>query len=364
MRWRKNKSFLNALKENWSGFLFLFLLISCGLLNQLGMGDGLTFFFKTLTWHVLGLTIFVILTFFIDYRTLSFRLVWYIYLFLNFILLVMFFLKKRWLNLGFFNFQPSEFLKPLLVFIIGYIASLEASPYLSKRVLIKLLIILGVPLILVMRNHLEYSLVMGFMFFTYLIFIGIERKVLITIFLSVVIIGAVVIPIGWKHLKPYQKGRIYGYLYPEKYAKTWGYQLNQSLIAIGSGGLFGHGFKKGWSTRLNYIPAKHTDLAFAVWCETWGFLGASIFFFLYGSFLFFALKVSQTAKDWLGKYISLGVVLILSWQIFFNVGGITGILPMTGIPFPFLSYGGSYLISLYILLSLLFNIALRRYFFK
>ncbi len=361
---KSNRSLINELKEIWPGFLCIFLLAICGLLNQLGMGDSSKFFFKTLMWNLLGLFVFFILTFLINYRSFSYKLVWYIYLVLNFILLIMFFAKKRWLHLGFFNFQPSEFMKPVLVYIIAYKASLEGSQYLKRKTVLKLLLIIGIPLVLIMRNHLEYCLVMGFMFFTYLMFIGIERKTLITILLGLAIIGAIVVPIGWKHLKPYQKGRIYAYLCPKKYAKSWGYQLTQSLIAIGSGGLFGNGFKKGWSTRLNYIPAKHTDLAFAVWCETWGFLGVTILFLIYGYFLFFALKISETAKDWLGRYISLGVALILCWQLFFNVGGVTGILPMTGIPFPFLSYGGSYLISLYILLSLLFNIALKRYFFK
>jgi len=88
-------------------------------------------------------------------------------------------------------------------------------------------------------------------------------------------LSIIAIPIFWSKLKPHQKGRIYGYLYPERYAQTWGYQLNQSLIAIGSGGLTGFKFYKGWSTRLGYLPAKHTDLTFAVWAESWGLIGVS-----------------------------------------------------------------------------------------
>ncbi|PMP95507.1 MAG: hypothetical protein C0169_05415 [Thermodesulfobacterium geofontis] len=205
---------------------------------------------------------------------------------------------------------------------------------------------------------------MFIMFASFLIFIGIPRRLTLSLIFLGLIIGLLLFPIFWKNLKPHQKGRIYGYLYPEKYAQTWGYQLNQSLIAIGSGGLWGHGFKRGWSTRLHYLPAKYTDLAFAVWAETWGFIGVSLFLVLYGYLLYFFIKISNTAKDWLGKYLSLGVALVLFWQALFNISGCAGLFPMTSIPLPFLSYGGSITISVYFLLSLVFNIALKRYFFK
>jgi len=353
-----------TLRENLIGILIVFILALFGILNQWIIAETSSLFWKNLFWHFAGFTLFLFFSLFIDYRKISFQIVWYLYLLLVFVLFVLFIFKERWFNLGFITIQPSEFTKPLLILLISLIASKDPNPNLNLKILAKLLIIIIIPLIFIFPTDLDYALIMTIMFLSFLIFIGIPRKV----FISSIIIGIIVIllvfPVVWEKLKPHQKGRIYGYLYPEKYEKTWGYQLNQALIAIGSGGIKGHGFKKGWSTRLYYLPAKHTDLAFAVWAETWGFIGVSLILFLYGYLLYFCIKVSSVAKDWLGKYLSLGVGTILFWQALFNIGGCSGLLPMTSIPFPFLSYGGSMTISVYFLLSLVFNVALKRHFFK
>lgn len=351
-------------KENFFGIFTVFVFAILGILNQWIIAETSSIFWKNLFWHLTGFTVFLFLSIFIDYRKIHFQIVWYLYLILVFILFILLILNQRWFNLGFITIQPSEFVKPLLVLVISIIASRDPNPYLNTKTLIRLLIITAIPLMLIFPTDLDYALIMAVTFMSFLIFIGIPRK----IFLFSIIVGLIfcflVFPVVWRNLKPHQKGRIYGYLYPEKYAKTWGYQLNQALIAIGSGGIWGHGFKKGWSTRLHYLPAKHTDLAFAVWAETWGFIGVSLILFLYGYLLYFCIKISYVAKDWLGKYLSLGVAITLFWQAVFNIGGCSGLLPMTSVPFPFLSYGGSITISSYFLLSLVFNVALKRHFFK
>jgi len=291
-------------------------------------------------------------------------MVWYAYWGLNFLLLVMLIFHKRWLNLGFISIQPSEFIKFILVLLISLYLSREPNEVISTKKFFKLVGLIVLPLILILPMDLDYAFIMGVMFFSWLLFIGIPKRILGLLLVCAFVFSIIAVPIGWQKLKPHQKGRIYGYLDPEKYAKTWGYQLNQSLIAIGSGGLTGQKFYKGWSTRLGYLPAKHTDLAFAVWAETWGLLGVSVFLALYGYLVYFGICVSQFTKDWFGKYLSLGISLILLWQLFFNIGGCSGLLPMTSIPVPFLSYGGSITISVYILLYLLFNVAIKKYFFK
>lgn len=360
----ETKEAKEGLKEIFWGVLIIFILALLGILNQWIISGNSILFRNTVFYHLVGFTGLVLLTIFLDYRKIPILIIWSFYLFLIFIFLVLCVFKKRWLNLGFINFQPSEFLKPTLVWLISAIASKEASLYIETKALIKILMIIIIPLILILPTDLDYVFIMTVMFGSFLIFIGIPRKIIITLALLGLIIVLLVFPVVWGKLKPYQKGRIYGYLDVEKYAQTWGYQLNQALIAIGSGGLWGHGFKKGWSTRLDYLPAKHTDLAFAVWAETWGFIGVTLFLLLYGYLLYFCLKISYTAKDWLGKYLSLGTALVLFWQSVFNIGGCLGLLPMTSIPLPFLSYGGSITISVYILLYLTFNVALKRYFFK
>lgn len=352
------------IKENISSFLILFLLLIISIINQLSMGDSYKYFWKNLIWHTAGVILFIIIVFFTDYRKITFKMIFYIYVFLNLVLLIMAMFKIRWIRLGIINIEPSEFVKPVLLLLISLMAEEYSESILPSKVFFKLLFLIFIPIILILRVDLDHAFIIGIVFLSFLLFLGISRKLLIFLIFSGLIVGCLVFPYMWDKLAPYQKWRIIGYLYPEKYAQTWGYQLNQSLIAIGSGGLFGQGFKKGWTTRLHYLPAKRTDLAFSVWAETWGFIGVSLLLFLYGYLLWYAIRISSTVKDWLGRYLSTGICLILLGQIIFNIGGAIGILPMTSIPLPFLSYGGSITISVYFLLSLLFNIAFKGYFFK
>ena len=362
----KWKIFKKFFLNNWIIFCVILLLIGISILNQWNMGDGFSsYVWKTLLWHLLGLNILFFSLFFLDYRKIPLRFIYILYGVLLIVIACMDVFKIRWIRLGGISLQPSEFLKPLLLLIFALEAEKCKSTVLSYQLFLKLFFIMSIGIFLVLITDLDNAFIIGVMFFSFLIVLGIPKRILIPMLSFFVIILVIVVPIAWnKFLKPYQKGRIYGYLYPEKYSKTWGYQTTQSIITIGSGGLFGQGFKKGWSTRLNYLPAKRTDLAFSVWAESCGFVGSMIFLILYGYLIYYALQIAINAKDWLGRYLSLGIALILFWQSFFNIGGALGILPMTSVPLPFLSYGGSITISVYFLLSLLLNISFRRYFFR
>jgi rod shape determining protein RodA len=352
------------LKENYKAFLAVFCLALFGIVNQLGMGETRGYFFKNVLWHVIGIVIFVGVTFLTDYRKLTLKILWLFYGVVMFLLSLTLITKGRWLHLGFINIQPSEFLKPVLVLVVSKIVSKEVSEILDNRTLLKLVVIVYIPLFIVLLKDLDFAFIMGFTFFVYFLFLGVRKKLVVIFGIICLALGIIGGPFVWKELKPHQRGRIYAYLYPEKYARTWAYQLGQSLIAIGSGGIKGQGFREGWSTRLNYLPAKTTDLAFSVWAESWGFIGATLVLLVYGYLIWFCISISESARDWFGKYLCFGVALILLFQVFFNVGGVTGLLPMTSIPFPFLSYGGSITITVYFLLSLVFNVAFKRYFFK
>jgi len=364
------KESLKNLSENLFPFLALLVLIFLGNLNQWIIWGAHGKFLRHLAWNIIGIVMFVGVVFFTNYSKIPNRIVFILYVLLC-LILVLADLKgggsvkqRRWIHFGSISIEPSEFLKPLLLILLSQIAASEGSEYLSVRRLAQCVALIVVPLLLVVVNDLDYSFIMGVMFFSFLLFIGIPKRILKVSLILLLVLTPIVVHVGWKRLKPHQKGRIYGYLYPEKYAKTWAYQLNQSLIAIGNGGLLGNGFKKGLTTRLRYLPAEDTDLAFSSWAEATGLLGVTLFFIFYGYLIWFSIKVSESAKDWLGRYMSLGIGLIFLWQFLFNVGGCSGLLPMTSIPLPFLSYGGSITISSYFLLSLLFNIALKRHFFK
>ncbi len=359
--YKKNR-FFEFFRDNLQIFIIILLLIFCGVINQLNMGES-SFLWKALLWHLMGLIFVVIGLIFVDYRKISLKLVKIIYWILVFVLGVMFLFKKRWLHFGFFSFQPSEFIKPIVLLLIVYEIEHHNIATIRVKEFLKLIGYIVLPLILIIRTDLDYGFIMGLMFVSLLLLIGVSRGVILLI-IFMIFAGIMVSPFLWSKLKPHQKGRIYGFIYPEKYATTWGYQLYQSLVALGSGGFWGQGYKKGWCTRLNFLPAKRTDLAFAVWGESFGFLGSLFFLFLYLFLLNYTLFVSSRAKDWIGRYLSAGVGIILFFQAFFNVGGVIGLLPMASIPLPFLSYGGSSTISLYILLFFLFNVEYSRFIFK
>jgi len=352
------------LKENIWAIVALCLLILINLANHLHMGEGGGYFWKNLLWQGFGLLILIIFTFFFDYRRPSLNLLWILYGLMCLLLITLAVFKKRWLVIGPLSLQPSEFLKIILVYLISLYISEKKELRLEVSEALFLLVVIAFPLLFILPVDLDYAFIIGFMFFTFLLFLGFPKKLFVVLMLTGLIFSALTLPIAWNKLKPHQKGRIYGYLDPEKYYKTWGYQLSQSLVAIGSGGITGQGFKKGFITRLNYLPAKNTDLAFSVYAEAFGLVGVSIFLLAYSYLLYFGLTLSKNAKDLLGKSLSLGIVLILLWQTFFNLGGATGLLPMTSIPQPFISYGGSITITTYFMLSILFNIAFRKDFFK
>jgi len=345
----------------WFAFIGLIII---GILNQLNMGDNTTHILKNAFWHIFGLILFLVIVFKVDFNKMPPQVYLFSYIILAFSMFVMAIFKARWLVLGPISLQPSEFLKVVLVLLFSYMASKRRGVPLSLKDWLIFFIILILPLLFLLRVDFDYTLIIGGMFFVFFMVLGLPRRFIVGLVIFGLVLSIFLGPLAWQKLKPYQKGRIYGYLTPEKYYRTWSYQLYQSLIAIGSGGLTGQGYRQGWSTRLNYLPAKHTDLAFSVWAEAFGFLGVLIFLSFYGYILYWGLILSQQVKDLFGKHLIVGTVLILLWQLFFNLGGAMGLLPMTSIPQPFLSYGGSITITTYLMLSFLFNFAKRKSFFK
>jgi rod shape determining protein RodA len=164
-------------------------------------------------------------------------------------------------------------------------------------------------------------------------------------------------------LAPYQKERILTVVDPGRDPLASGYQSNQSRIAIGSGGLFGTGYMEGTQTQLRFLPTQHTDFAFSVVAEEWGFVGSTLVLGLYATMLFWGLVVARSSKDDFGALIAIGVVGCLFWPAALNVAMVLGLAPVIGVPLPFFSYGGSALVVSMVLLGLLFNVSMRRYVF-
>jgi rod shape determining protein RodA len=167
---------------------------------------------------------------------------------------------------------------------------------------------------------------------------------------------------AWERLlKPYQKQRIQTFLNPENDPMGHGYQILQSKIAVGSGGKFGKGYLEGTQGHLHFLPERHTDFAFSVWGEEWGFTGSLVFLSIYFFLLIWGLYVAMNAKDRFGVLLSFGVVILIFWQAVINLFMIMGFLPVVGIPLPLVSYGGSSLITTMLGLAILMNVRMRRF---
>jgi len=182
--------------------------------------------------------------------------------------------------------------------------------------------------------------------------------------LTLLICGLVTLPVIYKvGLKPYQQQRLISFLNPNSDSKGSGYNAIQSMIAVGSGKLLGKGYRKGTQSQLNFLPEHHTDFIFSVFSEEHGFLGCVLLMVLYVIFLMNGLSIAYQSHDKFGILLALGIVTIFFWHVFVNMGMVMGLLPIVGVPLPFLSYGGSSLITSILCVAILTNIANKKFMF-
>ncbi|HEY1984626.1 MAG TPA: rod shape-determining protein RodA [Terracidiphilus sp.] len=268
---------------------------------------------------------------------------------------------RRWIKMGPMHFQPSEWVKLVLILMMArYVANLGARGF-TWREIGRGFLLIGLPMVLVliqpdMGTALTYSpiLVAG------LFLGGINiRQSLILITASVILIGG-----AWssgKVLKPYQKARLTSFINPDNDPKGSGYQIRQSLIAVGSGGVWGKGAEKGTQTQGDFLPIPHADFIFAAFSEEHGFVGAIFVLLLYFLILMRLIQNAQTAADLPGSLIIMGIVAVLTFQILVNVGMVIGFMPVTGIPLPLMSYGGSSVLFTFLALGVAMNVRMRRF---
>jgi rod shape determining protein RodA len=178
------------------------------------------------------------------------------------------------------------------------------------------------------------------------------------------ILGPILAPLGWFFLHDYQKQRILTFLDPGADPRGAGYHVIQSQIAIGSGQVWGKGFSLGTQSQLRFLPEKHTDFAVAVFGEEWGFFGCIILLSIFCLFLYHLFLAAQDAKDRFGSFLAAGVFFYFFWQILINMGMVLGLMPVVGIPLPFISYGGSATLVNFCLIGLVMNVSMRRFVFK
>lgn len=356
---------------------------------------------KQIIWALLGFIVMII-TMVIPLK-LFYAFAYVLYgLTVTLLILVLELGDRRWFNIGPIHIQPSEFAKITTVLVLARFLAYPNRDLTRARSFILPLLLVLVPILLVFKQPdlgtaLVFSILILPMYFwagvrpVHLFFlispaltlicafhpwmlvaivvllIGIlffERPRLVTasILLLVNLAVAIIAPYIWENkLHDYQKRRILTFLDPDMDKLGAGYQVIQSKIAIGSGGLTGKGFLEGTQTKLAFLPEQHTDFIFSVICEEFGFIGAFFVLALFIFILWRALSIAVQTKSRFSSLTAIGLATILLFHIFVNIGMTIGIMPVTGLPLPFLSYGGSTLITNMVLIGLLLNIYANRY---
>ncbi len=269
---------------------------------------------------------------------------------------------KRWIKFpGGIHFQPSEWVKLVLIVAVArYFWGLSGRE-LTWGDIGKAFALVCVPMLLVLKQpDLGTALTYLPILLCGLFLGGIRPKQA-----GILLLGAAILVGGvWKTgkvLKPYQKARLTSFMDPDSDPRGSGYQIRQSLIAVGSGGIWGKGANKGTQTQGDFLPIPYTDFIFAAFCEEHGFIGAIGVLLLYFFILMRLIQNAQTAADLPGSFLVMGVVAVIVFQIAVNIGMVVGLMPVTGIPLPLMSYGGSSILFTFLALGMVMNVRMRRF---
>ena len=261
--------------------------------------------------------------------------------------------SRRWINISGISFQPSEFAKVVTTLVLAKYLSEREDKIKEWQTLLGAFFITGLPMVLILREpDLGTTLVFVPLVFVMLYIVGVPFSRLFWITFA----GLSTSPLIWFMLKDYQRQRLLVFINPNMDTLGAGYNVIQSKIAIGSGGWIGKGWLGGTQSQLKFVPEHHTDFIFSVIAEEWGFMGAFILIILFGVFLLQALRIARLARDTAGSLIAVGLTTIIFVQVVINLGGATGLLPVTGMTLPFISYGGSSIILCMSIIGILMSI--------
>jgi rod shape determining protein RodA len=267
--------------------------------------------------------------------------------------------SKRWLILGPISIQPSELVKIAVIAVLARYYSKDAyTRGFTLRELIRPFILTMIPILLIVKQpDLGTAMLIVLIAGTMTVFVKIERRSLISLIVS----SSIIIPMIWFFLKEYQKQRILVFLDPDRDPLGAGYHIIQSKIAIGSGMIGGKGFLKGTQNALSFLPEEHTDFIFSVLAEEWGFIGSIVLILLFLVLIFWGLNVAIACREPFGTILAVGITAMIFWQVFINIGMAMGLMPVVGVPLPFISYGGSSALTIAIGIGLLLNVSMRRF---
>ena len=357
-----------ASKFNWSLFAAILVVSIIGVItiNSANHGRAEPFFrelyIKQIYWILFGLAA-MLMAIVIDYRELS-RHAYTIYCVT--VLLLIYVLvdgdtasgAKRWIRIGSFSVQISEFAKIALILALAkyFEAGKIQGQYFFKDLWVPTLLTGIIFMLIAIQPDLGTAMMVFLIFLVFVTAIEINGAFLIKLFGS----GILLIPSLWFFLRDYQKQRVMTLFNPEIDPLGAGYHSIQSKIAIGSGGVLGKGLFMGTQSRLNFLPEKHTDFIFSVFAEETGFIGVIVLLSIYLFIILKGLNIAFHARDRFGLFMALGIVSSISFYFLFNLGMSIGLFPITGLPLPLVSYGGSSLVTNFFAFGLLLNIGMRR----
>ena len=338
------------------GLLFLY-----SASNSLSQDMSKVLVTRQLAWGLFGLVLGVIIMN-VDYRRLID--VSYLLYAINLVLLIIVlfwgsrrFGAQRWITIGGFGFQPSEFVKLTFILVLAsYLGRRKETINEMVNIFVPILLLIPPFLLIALQPDLGTALVLVPIFIAMVFIAGVNLKAIIFCLAS----GIVFTPFVWHFLRDYQRKRLLVFINPDLDPLGAGYTIIQSKIAIGSGQLFGKGWLSGTQSQLNFLPERHTDFIFSVVGEEWGFIGGSILILLYLFVIYRGIKIIEQTNDIYGKVIAAGIISLFAFQVIVNIGMTLGLLPVVGLTLPFISYGGSSIVSLFIAISILLNIAKRR----
>ena len=365
------RTFLRRIDWNFAGVILALNVI--GLINLYSATHGHAdigtdrLFVSQIFWLFVGWMVFFVMTL-IDYQVFT-RLSYVIYgLNLAALIAVFFFGKialgaQRWLDFGFFSYQPSESMKLALVLLLARMMSQRSYPegLGIKELLIPLVGVIGIPfLVTAEQPDLGTAMMLFIIGASILFFIRIQTKILAGVAL-VLFLGGVG---AWFFaLHDYQRDRVYTFLDPGRDPRGKGYNSIQSKIAVGSGKVFGKGFRKGTQSQLEFLPERHTDFIYSVLSEEHGFIGSLTTIGLFATLFLLGVRIASQARDKAGAILTVGVLAIIFWHHFINIAMVIGLLPIVGIPLPLLSYGGSNMLTTMMALGLISSVSYRRHMF-
>ncbi len=363
--------FDRQLLQHFDWVMLLMLVLVCGMaLTNLyssthipGVGAS-SIFYKQCVFSGAGLVLILLLVS-QDYQRIA-KLGYALYvIILGLLVYTLLFVKaisgsQRWIDLGFFNLQPSEPTKLVLILVLASCyANTNAVGGYRLRDLIKPIILTALPFVLIaLQPDLGTALICAIIFVSMTLFVRLRWG-------TFAILGGAGLTcafIGWKFLlKEYQRKRIETFLNPESDPMNHGYQVLQSKIAVGSGQFFGKGFLEGTQGHLRFLPERHTDFAFSVWAEEWGFAGSLFFLSCYFFMLIWGVNIAMSAKDKFGSILAFGCIMLIFWQAVINLFMAMGFLPVVGVPLPMFSYGGSSLLTNMAAIGILMSVRMRSF---